>query len=262
MSAERWNLQDKRLVSSIKNPIVISGEYIDNYGNHLNQGLALKLFAAERRRIFGSASYSSGVLSRQFAEYTSQVFEGEQLIIASDTYLGEQQLLFHQRLRRFGDDAVSAFVVNMPRYSGLPPNEPNAEPTLLEIKSSYWLDDGYLDSDHMDCVVDPSLVLRIFEDERIKMFEQRGLSWERLRDKFGVMGFVREQNANYYSPLSPGEEINVITALFLSGARLIFHHQIDSDGKIVMDDLVKVVLVNLDGRPKRIPPPILKELQK
>lgn len=264
MATERWDFKDKIPILSNETPVLISSEYIDPYGKHLNQGMSLLLLGRVRGGIAERENLPLGFVTEQRARYRLQVFEGEQLMVASDVYRYQGQLHYHQRLQRQGETAVEAVVVT--GVEGDHENQFTVEhgkkPALIEVRNSIVVGPEYLDVEHPSSFADPSLILRIFEAERLRMFDEKGLPWERLKDEFRIMGFVREQVARYYSLVPLGEEVEVVSSLMTLGARLTFDQKIVKGEKTVIEDSVEAVLVNLNGRPTRLPPKILEALQK
>lgn len=125
---------------SISSPRVITPEYLDDYGNHLNEALALVIFEEERIKILPKEQMlKHGVLAvvhEQHAKYHSQVFDGDSVEVKTLLLANRARLHFlHQMIR--GDELVLEDLVEvvMINSSGKPTRIPLA--LLQEVLSSH-----------------------------------------------------------------------------------------------------------------------------
>ncbi len=120
MKLERDALSEMEPILVLDNPLVISQEYVDTYGNHLNEAKALIIFETERLRMFPKERMLElGVLAvvrEQHARYNAQVYEGESVGIRTSVYVEGARLYFLHQMQRGGivvvDDLVEAAMIN------------------------------------------------------------------------------------------------------------------------------------------------------
>ena len=141
MKLERETLSEREPILVLNNPWIISQEYVDTYGNHLNEAKALIIFEEERMKLFDKDRLSKfGVLAfvrEQHARYHAQVYEGESVDIETSLYVEGARLYFIHQMRREGivvlDDLVEAAIVN---GQGRPTRIPQM--LLQEIRASQF----------------------------------------------------------------------------------------------------------------------------
>ncbi len=102
------------------NPWTISKEYVDTYGNHLNEARALVIFETERLKMFPKERMLElgilAVVREQHARYHSQVYENESVNVSTTLYVDGARLYFLHTMERDGkvvlDDLVEAVFIN------------------------------------------------------------------------------------------------------------------------------------------------------
>ncbi|HLD19204.1 MAG TPA: thioesterase family protein [Candidatus Nanoarchaeia archaeon] len=100
-----------------------------------------------------------------------------------------------------------------------------------------------------------ALALKLFEEERTRLFDKTGAHTE----DYGLLGYVRQQAPMYLSQIFGGEVLNLRTTLYVVGAVALFHHVIERDGKPALDNLVEFAIIDTEGRPTRIPQPLVDQ---
>jgi len=100
-----------------------------------------------------------------------------------------------------------------------------------------------------------ALALKLFEEERTRLFDKTGAHTE----DYGLLGYVRQQAPMYLSQIFAGEVLDLRTTLYVAGAAAIFHHVIEREGKPVLDNLVEFAIVDIEGRPARIPQQLIDQ---
>lgn len=130
MKLERDVLSEMEPILVLDNPWIISQEYVDTYGNHLNEAKALIIFETERLKMFPKGHMPElGVLAvvrEQHARYHAQVYEGESVGIKTSLYVEGARLYFLHQMQRDGivvvDNLVEAAMVNnVGRPTRIPP---------------------------------------------------------------------------------------------------------------------------------------------
>lgn len=105
--------------------------------------------------------------------------------------------------------------------------------------------------------------LRYFEWGRTEYLEQRGLSVRRLLQE-GTQFMVVHAEIDYRSPARYGDNLSIETTLVEVGnASLTMAHVLREreSGRVVAEGSAKLVTVDVQGKTKRLPQPILTALR-
>lgn len=105
--------------------------------------------------------------------------------------------------------------------------------------------------------------LRYFEWGRTEYLERRGLSVKRLLEE-GTQFMVVHAEIDYRSPARYGDVLSIETTLARVGnASLTMAHVLRQreSGRVVAEGSAKLVTVDLQGKTKRLPPPIRAALR-
>ncbi len=119
--------------------------------------------------------------------------------------------------------------------------------------------------DDTDCggVVYYANYLRYFERGRTEYLEQRGLSVRRLLQE-GTQFMVVHAEIDYRSPARYGDVLSIETTLAEVGnASLTMAHVLRQreSGRVVAEGSAKLVTVDMQGKTKRLPQPIVAALR-
>lgn len=106
--------------------------------------------------------------------------------------------------------------------------------------------------------------LKIFERERVRIFQEHGMSVEEMARSQGVFGFVWELTAKYSGQVLKGEEVDVISRVFQTRPTILSFHQTMRKGQIaVVEAVIDAVLVDSDGKlVRRIPQEVIDNLKR
>jgi acyl-CoA thioesterase FadM len=101
--------------------------------------------------------------------------------------------------------------------------------------------------------------LHLFEEERARIIEERGLSVAALAEQTGIKIFVHSiEKVGYKQQLYEGDTVTVRSALFLPRKTLLSCHQtLEKGGIRAVEAVVNLGAVNENGRPTAIPSHIL-----
>lgn len=105
--------------------------------------------------------------------------------------------------------------------------------------------------------------LRYFERARTEYLEQRGLSVRRLLQE-GTQFMVVHAEIDYRSPAHYGDVLHIETTLANVGnASLTMAHVLREreSGRLVAEGSTKLVTVDMRGKTKRLPPPIVQAMR-
>lgn len=106
--------------------------------------------------------------------------------------------------------------------------------------------------------------LRFFERARTEYLEQRGLSVKRLLEE-GTQFMVVHAEIDYRSPARYGDVLSVETSVAEIGtASLTLAHVLreKGSGRLVAEGSAKLVTVDVEGRAKRLPRPLVEALER
>lgn len=105
--------------------------------------------------------------------------------------------------------------------------------------------------------------LKLFEKERIRIFEEHGgMPVKRMAEEHGLWGFVYESLVRYNGQIAKGAEVEVTSRVFHSRPTLLsFHQTISMGGQNLVEAIVDVALVNRGGKPTIIPDSVLNNLR-
>lgn len=105
--------------------------------------------------------------------------------------------------------------------------------------------------------------LKIFERERVRIFQEHGMPVEEMARSQGVFGFVWELTARYSGQVLKGEEVDVIFRVFQTRPTILsFQQTMTREGQIVVEAIVDAALANRSGRPVRIPQEVIFNLKR
>jgi acyl-CoA thioester hydrolase len=105
--------------------------------------------------------------------------------------------------------------------------------------------------------------LKYFERARTEYLEQRGLSVTELM-KEGTLFLVVHAELDYRSPARYGDVLTVETKLSRTGrASITFSHVIrdKASQRVVVEGAAVLVTVDVEGKPKKLPPELLAALE-
>ncbi len=133
----------------------------------------------------------------------------------------------------------------------------NREP-LLTVSTPMVLESRFVDNygDHLN----QGETFTLFEENRAKIWEDRGFPLQKIKDEFGILAFVREQQARYSMQVKLNEEFEMQTKLYMEKVQVIFNHQIITKNGLAVDGWVDLAIVNTLGRPTRMPTEMLEKL--
>ena len=104
--------------------------------------------------------------------------------------------------------------------------------------------------------------LMYFEIGRTEMFREHAIPYKKLED----MGYylpVAEASCKYHSPARYDDLLTIRTKLTLfKGVRLGFSYEILRDGQLLAEGSTLSVYVDAEGRPKKLLPIIVEEMEK
>ncbi len=123
MRLEREALREKTPLLTVQSLWVIPKEFIDDYGDHLNEALALKIYEVERLKIFSRDQMLKhgvlGVLKEQHPRYHAQVYEGDNVAVTTLLYVDMARFYFLHLMKRDSivvqDNLVEGALVNSQR---------------------------------------------------------------------------------------------------------------------------------------------------
>ncbi len=135
----------------------------------------------------------------------------------------------------------------------------NREP-ILKVSTPMVLEARFLDDygDHLN----QGKTFTLFEENRAKIWEDRGFPLKKIKEEFGILAFVREQQARYPKQVKLNEEFEMQTKLYMEKVQVIFNHQIITSNGLAVDGWVDLAIVNTEGRPTRIPDQMLAKLSQ
>ncbi|TAL53406.1 MAG: hypothetical protein EPN86_04460 [Nanoarchaeota archaeon] len=126
---------------------------------------------------------------------------------------------------------------------------------ILEVSSGITITSDYCDDygNHLN----NSLALKLFEEERLRIMDSKGLTKERFMADFKKLPMVRSQHPRYYSQIFEGQELELLTSFYVAGARAYAHQRLVGDGAIVLENVALLAFANERGMPSRIPPEVI-----
>ena len=129
---------------------------------------------------------------------------------------------------------------------------------LTEAKGSYIVTediDPYADHLHH------TGSLKIFEQERVRIFADHGMPVDKMAQSQGVFGFVRELVAKYSGQVLKGDEVEVISRVFQTRPTILsFQQTMTREGQIMVEAVGDAALANRSGRPVRITKEVIDNL--
>lgn len=105
--------------------------------------------------------------------------------------------------------------------------------------------------------------LRFLERARSSFFRLAGIGHAELLDRDPPLAFViRKITLDYRSSAKIDDVLSVVTTYdIFKGARLMVSQRIERDGNIILTAHSEAACIDLDGRPRRAPKPMIEKLR-
>lgn len=105
--------------------------------------------------------------------------------------------------------------------------------------------------------------LKIFEKERVRIFEEHGMSVEEMAGLHEIFGFVWELTIRYSGQVLEGEKIEVVSRVFQTRPTILSFHQTMKRNQVaVVEAVIDAAFVNGRGKPIKIPQQIIDNLKQ
>ena len=119
MKLDREKLVPIEPLFTVESEWTIPNEYVDDWGNHLNEADALKIYESERLKLFPKEQMIKhgvlGLLKEQHPRYLAQVYGEEKVTVTTAIYIDGARLYFLHVMLRDGvpvqDNLVEAVMI-------------------------------------------------------------------------------------------------------------------------------------------------------